>query len=71
MEKFFSNVFCNKYKQETYLIYGLKDEIAPNEAFLSRYFDNGSAISHVDMEHKLDKIGANKVYKVIMNDYQK
>lgn len=49
----------------TYLVYGNQDTIAGNEDFLKDYYHDESHIFHVDMEHKLDKTGAEKVCDII------
>ncbi len=62
---FFSEVFNEDYRQQSYVIYGIRDSIAPNEGFLKQYYNDGSKIWHIDMEHKLDETGANKIFELI------
>lgn len=62
---FFSGVFNEEYEDETYLIYGNKEIIAPNEEYLKQYFNDETRVFHVDMEHKLDEHGAKKVFELI------
>jgi len=57
--------FDDEPKFYTYLIYGTRDNIAGNETFFSKYFNRDSHIFHVDMEHKLDDTGAEKVVDII------
>ena len=49
----------------TYLVYGNQDAIAGNEDFFKHYYYDESHFFLVDMEHKLDKIGAEKVCDII------
>ena len=67
-ETFFSEVFDESYRQETYVIYGTRDEIAPNEEFFKQYYTEESRVFHIDMEHKLDAEGAKKVFEIISMD---
>ena len=62
---FFSAVFNEEYKQQTYLIYGTRDMVAPNEGFFKKYFNDESRIFHIDMEHKMDERGAKIVCELI------
>ncbi|WP_026512019.1 YqiA/YcfP family alpha/beta fold hydrolase [Butyrivibrio sp. LC3010] len=64
-EFFFSDKFNVSFMQETYLIYGTRDNIAPNEKLFKQYYDDESMISHVDMEHKLNRKGAAVVVELI------
>ena len=64
-ENFFSEVFNEEYKKETYLIYGTRDIIAPNEEFLKLYYNDESRVFHIDMEHKMDEQGSKKVFELI------
>ncbi|SKB93158.1 Uncharacterised protein family (UPF0227) [Lachnospiraceae bacterium] len=65
-ESFFSNMLTENLPQETFILYGLKDDIAPNEAYLKQYYNDQSRIFHVDMAHKLDPKGASKVVDIII-----
>lgn len=64
-EKFFSEVYSDGFKRETFIIYGTRDKIAPNEAFFKPYYNAENMIAHLDMDHKLDIIGARKVVEII------
>lgn len=64
-EQFFSGVFNDNIKHETFVIFGNRDDIAPNEVFLKQYFNDKSRIFYLDMGHKLDEIGARKVIEII------
>ena len=62
---FFSEIFDESYRQETCVIYGTRDRIAPNEDFFRQYFTDESRICHIDMDHKLDEKGASRVFRFI------
>ncbi len=64
-EHFFAGVFNDSFKHETFVIYGNRDDIAPNEDFFKQYYNNELMISYLDMGHKLDEIGARKVVEII------
>lgn len=66
---FFSEFFNAEFRQNSYVIYGTRDMIAPNEDFLEQYYNDESRVFHVDMEHKLDEKGAYKVFQIIYMDY--
>lgn len=65
---FFSEVFNDAFKQETYIIYGTRDKIAANEEFFKKYFSDESRVCHIDMDHKLDVKGADKVFELILKE---
>ena len=65
---FFSEAFNDNFRQKSYVIYGARDMIAPNEDFLKQYYNDESRVFHIDMEHKLDEKGAYKVFEIITMD---
>ena len=68
-DAFFSDVFNEDFRKQTYVIYGSRDQIAPNEGFFKQYYNDASRIVHIDMDHKLDERGAKKVFELISGDY--
>ena len=64
-DAFFSEVFNDAFRQETYIIYGTRDKIAANEDFFKQYFNDDSRVCHIDMDYKLDVVGAQKVVEII------
>ena len=67
-EEFFSKVFNEDYRRQSYVIYGTRDGIAPNEGFFKQYYNDESRVFHIDMEHKLDENGAKKVFEIISRE---
>lgn len=65
---FFSEIFDNDFRRQSYVVYGTRDSIAPNEGFLKKYYNDESRVFHIDMEHKLDEEGARKVFELIMTE---
>ena len=62
---FFSEIFDKSFRRQSYVVYGTRDRIAPNEGFFKQYYNDESRICHVDMEHKLDEKGTRKVFELI------
>lgn len=59
------NNLSDNERKKTYIIYGTRDVIAPNEHIFAPYFNDSNLIYHVDMEHRLNDAGAAKVCDII------
>ena len=64
-DTFFGSGAWQEFGPRTRLLYGTLDTVAGNEEFFDRYFHDESRIFHVDMEHRLDDAGAEKVCEIL------
>ena len=64
-DAFFSSGAWEYIVSRTWLLYGTQDTVAGNEDYFGRYFHDASRIFHVDMEHRLDRAGAEKVCEIL------
>lgn len=58
-------LFGDEYVFTTYFVFGDRDDIAGNEAFLGRYYPLESHVFHADMGHIMEAAGAEKVADII------
>ena len=65
-QDYYLNVYHNNENSfDTYLIFGALDDIARNEEFFKKYYNDENHILHIDMGHNLNEAGAEKVCGII------